>query len=79
MRGVTEDTTTGVHRLCTMAKEGKLLWPATNVNDSATKSNFDNLYGCRESVVDGIRRGTDVTMIALSAKALLFRSPAIAA
>jgi adenosylhomocysteinase len=60
--GVSEETTTGVHRLYTMAKEGKLLWPAINVNDSVTKSKFDNLYGCRESLVDGIRRGTDVMM-----------------
>jgi adenosylhomocysteinase len=62
IRGVTEETTTGVHRLYMMAKEGKLLWPAINVNDSVTKSKFDNLYGCRESLVDGIRRGTDVMM-----------------
>ena len=62
IQGVTEETTTGVHRLYTMAKEGKLLWPAINVNDSVTKSKFDNLYGCRESLVDGIRRGTDVMM-----------------
>ena len=62
IRGVTEETTTGVHRLYIMAKEGKLLWPAINVNDSVTKSKFDNLYGCRESLVDGIRRGTDVMM-----------------
>jgi adenosylhomocysteinase len=60
--GVTEETTTGVHRLYLMAKEGRLLWPAINVNDSVTKSKFDNLYGCRESLVDGIRRGTDVMM-----------------
>ena len=60
IRGVTEETTTGVHRLYVMAKEGRLLWPAINVNDSVTKSKFDNLYGCRESLVDGIRRGTDV-------------------
>ena len=60
--GVTEETTTGVHRLYLMAKEGKLLFPAINVNDSVTKSKFDNLYGCRESLVDGIRRGTDVMM-----------------
>src|SRR5476651_1658405 len=59
IKGVTEETTTGVHRLYNMAKEGKLLWPAINVNDSVTKSKFDNLYGCRESLVDGIRRGTD--------------------
>jgi adenosylhomocysteinase len=62
IKGVTEETTTGVHRLYVMAKEGKLLWPAINVNDSVTKSKFDNLYGCRESLVDGIRRGTDVMM-----------------
>jgi len=62
IRGVTEETTTGVHRLYVMAKEGTLLWPAINVNDSVTKSKFDNLYGCRESLVDGIRRGTDVMM-----------------
>ena len=62
IRGVTEETTTGVHRLYEMAKEGKLLFPAINVNDSVTKSKFDNLYGCRESLVDGIRRGTDVMM-----------------
>jgi adenosylhomocysteinase len=62
IKGVTEETTTGVHRLYTMEKEGKLLFPAINVNDSVTKSKFDNLYGCRESLVDGIRRGTDVMM-----------------
>ena len=62
IHGVTEETTTGVHRLYLMAKDGKLLWPAINVNDSVTKSKFDNLYGCRESLVDGIRRGTDVMM-----------------
>jgi adenosylhomocysteinase len=62
IRGVSEETTTGVHRLYIMEKEGKLLWPAINVNDSVTKSKFDNLYGCRESLVDGIRRGTDVMM-----------------
>ena len=62
IKGVSEETTTGVHRLYTMAKEGKLLFPAINVNDSVTKSKFDNLYGCRESLVDGIRRGTDVMM-----------------
>jgi adenosylhomocysteinase len=62
IRGVTEETTTGVHRLYQMEKEGRLLWPAINVNDSVTKSKFDNLYGCRESLVDGIRRGTDVMM-----------------
>jgi adenosylhomocysteinase len=62
IKGVTEETTTGVHRLYIMQKEGKLLFPAINVNDSVTKSKFDNLYGCRESLVDGIRRGTDVMM-----------------
>ncbi|WP_018969169.1 adenosylhomocysteinase [Rubritalea marina] len=59
-KGVSEETTTGVHRLYQMAKEGKLLVPAINVNDSVTKSKFDNLYGCRESLVDGIKRATDV-------------------
>jgi len=62
IRGVSEETTTGVHRLYLMEKEGKLLFPAINVNDSVTKSKFDNLYGCRESLVDGIRRGTDAMM-----------------
>ncbi len=62
IRGVTEETTTGVHRLYDMQKSGALLFPAINVNDSVTKSKFDNLYGCRESLVDGIRRGTDVMM-----------------
>ena len=62
IKGVTEETTTGVHRLYQMAREGRLLFPAINVNDSVTKSKFDNLYGCRESLVDGIRRGTDVMM-----------------
>ena len=60
IRGVTEETTTGVHRLYQMAEEGRLLFPAINVNDSVTKSKFDNLYGCRESLVDGIKRATDV-------------------
>jgi len=60
IRGVTEETTTGVHRLYTMEKEGRLPFPAINVNDSVTKSKFDNLYGCRESLVDGIKRATDV-------------------
>ena len=60
VRGVSEETTTGVHRLYEMAKAGKLMVPAINVNDSVTKSKFDNKYGCRESLVDGIRRGTDV-------------------
>jgi adenosylhomocysteinase len=62
IRGVTEETTTGVNRLYQMAKQGRLLFPAINVNDSVTKSKFDNLYGCRESLVDGIRRATDVMM-----------------
>jgi adenosylhomocysteinase len=60
MRGVSEETTTGVHRLYQMAKEGTLLFPAINVNDSATKSKFDNLYGCRHSLIDGLNRATDV-------------------
>ena len=60
VRGISEETTTGVHRLYEMANEGKLLTPAINVNDSVTKSKFDNLYGCRESLVDGIKRATDV-------------------
>ena len=62
VRGLSEETTTGVHRLWEMAKAGKLKVPAINVNDSVTKSKFDNLYGCRESLVDAIRRGTDVMM-----------------
>jgi adenosylhomocysteinase len=62
IQGVSEETTTGVHRLITLANEGKLLFPAINVNDAVTKSKFDNLYGCKESLVDGIRRGTDVMM-----------------
>ncbi len=61
-RGVSEETTTGVHRLYTMMKQGKLLVPAINVNDSVTKSKFDNLYGCKESLADGIKRATDVMM-----------------
>jgi len=60
IKGVTEETTTGVHRLYQMHKEGRLLFPAINVNDSVTKSKFDNVYGCRESLVDGIKRATDV-------------------
>ena len=59
-KGVSEETTTGVHRLYQMMKEGTLLFPAINVNDSVTKSKFDNLYGCRESLADGIKRATDV-------------------
>lgn len=62
IRGVSEETTTGVNRLYQLAKEKKLLFPAINVNDSVTKSKFDNLYGCRESLVDGIRRGTDIML-----------------
>ena len=62
VRGLSEETTTGVHRLWNMAKAGTLKVPAINVNDSVTKSKFDNLYGCRESLVDAIRRGTDVMM-----------------
>ena len=60
IKGVSEETTTGVHRLYQMKNEGKLLFPAFNVNDSVTKSKFDNLYGCRESLADGIKRATDV-------------------
>ncbi len=60
IKGVTEETTTGVHRLYQMEKEGRLPFPAINVNDSVTKSKFDNLYGCRESLIDGIKRATDV-------------------
>ena len=60
IKGVSEETTTGVHRLYDMQKAGTLLWPAINVNDSVTKSKFDNLYGCRESLVDAIKRATDV-------------------
>ena len=62
IRGVSEETTTGVHRLYQMERDGKLLFPAINVNDSVTKSKFDNLYGCRESLVDAIRRATDVML-----------------
>ncbi|MBI9037800.1 MAG: adenosylhomocysteinase [Bacteroidales bacterium] len=62
MKGVSEETTTGVHRLYQMQEEGKLLFPAINVNDSVTKSKFDNLYGCRESLADGIKRATDVML-----------------
>ena len=60
IKGVSEETTTGVHRLAERAKNGTLLWPAINVNDCVTKSKFDNLYGCRESLIDGIKRATDV-------------------
>ena len=62
LKGVSEETTTGVHRLYQMKEEGKLLFPAINVNDSVTKSKFDNLYGCRESLADGIKRATDVML-----------------
>jgi len=62
IKGVTEETTTGVNRLYQLAKKGQLPFPAINVNDSVTKSKFDNKYGCKESLVDGIRRGTDVMM-----------------
>ncbi len=62
IKGVSEETTTGVHRLYEMAKQGKLAFPAINVNDSATKSKFDNLYGCRHSLVDGLNRATDVML-----------------
>ena len=60
LKGVTEETTTGVHRLYEFARDGKLLFPAINVNDSVTKSKFDNKYGCRHSLIDGINRATDV-------------------
>jgi adenosylhomocysteinase len=60
IKGVTEETTTGVHRLYELAQQGELLFPAINVNDSVTKSKFDNLYGCRHSLIDGINRATDV-------------------
>ncbi len=62
IRGVSEETTTGVHRLYQMAKEGSLLFPAINVNDSVTKSKFDNIYGCRHSLIDGLNRATDVML-----------------
>src|SRR3546814_6135172 len=62
IKGVSEETTTGVHRLYELAKKGKLPFPAINVNDSVTKSKFDNLYGCKESLVDAIRRATDVML-----------------
>ncbi len=62
IKGVSEETTTGVHRLYDMAKKGQLAFPAINVNDSATKSKFDNLYGCRHSLVDGLNRATDVML-----------------
>ena len=62
IKGVTEETTTGVHRLYQMIEAGTLLFPAINVNDSVTKSKFDNLYGCRHSLIDGINRATDVML-----------------
>src|SRR5262245_9663942 len=62
LRGVSEETTTGVHRLYQMAKDGTLLFPAINVNDSVTKSKFDNIYGCRHSLIDGLNRATDVML-----------------
>lgn len=62
IKGVSEETTTGVHNLYRMFKEGKLKVPSINVNDSVTKTKFDNLYGCRESLVDGIKRATDVML-----------------
>ena len=62
IKGVTEETTTGVHRLYQMFERGELLFPAINVNDSVTKSKFDNLYGCRHSLIDGINRGVDVML-----------------
>src|SRR5690606_25085707 len=61
-KGVSEETTTGVHRLYQLAEQGKLLIPAINVNDSVTKSKFDNLYGCRESLADGLKRAMDVML-----------------
>ena len=70
IKGVTEETTTGVHRLYEFAREGKLLFPAINVNDSVTKSKFDNLYGCRHSLIDGINRGTDVMIAGKTAVVL---------
>ena len=62
IQGVSEETTTGVHRLYQMMEEKELLFPAFNVNDSVTKSKFDNLYGCRESLADGIKRATDIML-----------------
>merc|ERR1719387_2230382 len=62
VRGVSEETTTGVHRLVQMSQEGELLFPAINVNDCVTKSKFDNLYGCKHSLPDGIMRATDVML-----------------
>jgi adenosylhomocysteinase len=62
IKGVSEETTTGVHRLYELQRDGRLPFPAINVNDSVTKSKFDNKYGCKESLVDGIRRATDTMM-----------------
>jgi adenosylhomocysteinase len=70
VKGVTEETTTGVHRLYQFAEQGRLLFPAINVNDSVTKSKFDNLYGCRHSLIDGINRGTDVMIAGKTAVVL---------
>src|SRR6202166_1874628 len=72
IKGVSEETTTGVHRLYQMAERGELPFPAINVNDSVTKSKFDNLYGCRESLVDAIRRGTDVMLAGKTAVVLCY-------
>ena len=69
IKGVSEETTTGVHRLEKLYNEGKLPFPAINVNDSVTKSKFDNKYGCRESLADGLKRATDIM---LAGKKLLF-------
>ena len=68
VRGVSEETTTGVHRLYQMVEKNELLFPAINVNDSVTKSKFDNLYGCRESLADGIKRATDVLVAGKTVK-----------
>ena len=76
-RGVSEETTTGVHRLYQMKEAGKLLVPAINVNDSVTKSKFDNLYGCRESLVDGIKRATDVMVSGKVAASTTNGAPAV--
>ncbi len=70
IRGVSEETTTGVHRLYQLMEKGRLPFPAINVNDSVTKSKFDNKYGCKESLVDGIRRGTDTMMAGKTALVL---------
>ena len=70
IRGVSEETTTGVHRLYQLMEKGRLPFPAINVNDSVTKSKFDNKYGCKESLVDGIRRGTDTMMAGKAAVVL---------